>query len=230
MHSHHSSHHPLDWASYLHRHLVLEPVPTVLTLLVVAAHYHAVCLFSSPPAAAANPATVVNETSVTGYLFASMGLILRSCQVASCTAIRTPFSSPAQVPKRRNEDPPPPPQVEVVDVIKTAALTDPFTLVYNAWTYIAAAEDPPVVPLHGEQQQEEKETCSDEKMSSGTTDPEQCNDNELSSWLHMCVVHEIGLVGMLCSLAPSPCVATSKLVCNKAIPGEFLIAMRPRLH
>lgn len=35
--------HPLDWTFYLHQALVMDPVPTVLTLLIVTSHFYGCC-------------------------------------------------------------------------------------------------------------------------------------------------------------------------------------------
>ena len=64
--------HPLDWASYLRRSVVLNSVPTAITLLVLAAHCHACCPLPAGGAASdpASPSSSAGDPfSVLGTLF-----------------------------------------------------------------------------------------------------------------------------------------------------------------
>lgn len=88
--------HPLDWAAYLRHSLVFEPVPAFLTLLLLAAHYHASCTtLSSVGGHADGQSTfqkpVVNESSATGYLFASISLSLSGFARGGLWCIETPL-------------------------------------------------------------------------------------------------------------------------------------------
>lgn len=74
--------HPLDWASYLRRSLVLDPVPTTLTLLLVAAHYHAICTHSYRDQLPGGVDPPLESFSAVGTFFhAGSILLLRSCSV-----------------------------------------------------------------------------------------------------------------------------------------------------
>lgn len=102
--------HPLDWASYLRRSLVTAPVPCILTLLIVTAHYGACsCIPSHPPVAAAGAQTLESGRepfSFLGTVFSATSL-LSSCISANgierLGRVRTPFHAMKNMDARSGE-------------------------------------------------------------------------------------------------------------------------------
>lgn len=100
--------HPLDWASYLHKSLVSGTGAMLLMLLVMAAHYHAVCASSSEnesfgsnhrvqedsfsaPSAPSSIFDYSNQTSLSGMFFSGGRAVLHALVVESTWCIPTPM-------------------------------------------------------------------------------------------------------------------------------------------
>ncbi len=98
--------HPLNWAAYLRRSLVLSSAPTALTLLVVAAHCHALCrggggggapvVWLHHHGADNNETSSSSSSSVLGSVFALSGFFFNS---TSYSCIPVPWNQhPQQQP------------------------------------------------------------------------------------------------------------------------------------
>jgi hypothetical protein len=83
--------HPLDWASHLRNALVFNPTPTLMTLLVVAAHFHACCHGASPSDGGTSSSSfshpVMERIRAWGVQSMPELFLIRE------TRIRTPFSA-----------------------------------------------------------------------------------------------------------------------------------------
>ena len=282
--------HPLDWASHLRQSLVFDPVPTVLTLMLVSSHYYACSYYQCPSATDSiiiNNASSfhhipglwwgANETSVLGLLFAGISTAAQSARegklsltlTSSLGCIHTPLSllkiGNNQVPEAadrekgpresesqqrptyedasefdddllqpvRGEESGP---ISFADGVLRVSMTDPFTIAYNAWTYIANGnnvEDGTVVPLlKPEEENTHRVQLPDTLSSSRSTLPHisrQCNDHapNIAShpqfdaptiWTDVCILHGIGICSVCFALLPSVFAPGAFLPCFAAVP------------
>ena len=216
--------HPLDWAAYLRQSLVLSSTPTALTLLVLAAHYHACC----PPPEARGALASSNGTSVLGSLFAASWAAAN--HTAACP-IRTPWNRAAPQPvaqpgPEEPDDAEPPARAEedqpaaASHSILGASMKDPFTLAYSAWEFFTAPSEQVRI-----QQPRRKTSASCEWMLRRRRHRQQ---HELRGqdrargeaiWMDVCVMHAVGMLGVLFALLPSVVAGGPRLACNAAIPA-----------
>jgi hypothetical protein len=162
--------HPLDWTGYLHRALVLTSTPTALTLLVFAAHCHALCSssFSSPPLLPSSFfSSMENESSVLGSIFAGTSWLLfgkgnnntHTQQQQQWSCIPTPWHNVPLSKKRdaiqnnHTAEPPLSEQDKEEDentattntmaegILKATIMKDPFSVAFSAWEFLFQPED-----------------------------------------------------------------------------------------
>lgn len=262
--------HPLDWASHLRQSLAIDPVPTVLVLLVVASHYHACCSSGGVAESASvfGAAAIQNETSVLGFVFASLSsatriarslnasewmqhLLLYHPRHEGAPCIDTPFKAMRRAKQQRHDDSPgeteprssveseeysfrddnnvgeePASPVSFSDGILRVSMTDPFTIAYNTWTYIAnggAEEDgeivieqiqqeqPPVLPVTSDSSK--REDCTNKAQTASASSAHSVVVEE-DMWAAVFALHAIGMGGVVFALLPSLFVQGHLLACN----------------
>lgn len=244
--------HPLDWATYLRRPLVLSSAPTALTLLVVVAHCHALCGSARGGAGLLWPNTsattaVGNETtSVLGTLFFALQFFN-----ASSSCIPTPWNPPhshqqpvmavksEDVVDHNNNDESKLQQegssggsMRLDSILRASVMKDPFTIAYGAWEFFAGpVEQIQIEPVSNKQKQKPTScewTFRDKREQARKT--KENNDQISTSWLNICVMHSVGMLGIFCALLPSIFVRKRELLaCNFAVPSLKATAW-PLLH
>ena len=225
--------HPLDWAGYLRRSLVLSSTPTALTLLVLVAHYHACCSPSSEPIRG-----LANETSsVLGTVFAAASpfwaatLLMVGNRTTHC--IQTPWlhkqqqeQGPASA-QQSHQAPPIPSEEEdeehtmheadgrkaptFADGLLQASMRDPFSIAYSAWESLFAAVPEQVriqMPPDGQKAPPKPSSSCEwmmrrEQTKRGRKEVRDRETRRDAIWVDVCAMHAVGLLGVLCALLPS---------------------------
>ena len=240
--------HPLDWTYHLKQQLVVDPVPTILTLLLVSAHFYSCC---SPKAAAAEETgyvsflgTLFQGTSdvMSGKLLSAWGDLIYSMGnktlPGSECLIRTPLSSRRMARRIREMSTDySTPETSASsteetnnfkDALISAAMTDPMSMMYDMWWYLSSADiqlldrpspTPSSSPQFAETQEtHQQEGSCDNNHSDSTRNQTAKQLGGDDLWTDVCIMHALGLGGVGISLAPSMLCPQSSLACS-AIPG-----------
>ncbi len=295
--------HPMDWAAHLRQSLVFDPMPTMLTLMLVTSHYYAcnthLCLDSSASHQSSSSSSSswgfggTNETSVIGFVFASLSATSRALQDLNVTSVRmfaehhgkrcssmiqTPWtglwtlsssstggsdesnsssslqdtgetgsssssSRPDMNKNNRAEDKKSEPGAEAIsftDGVLRVSMTDPFTVAYNAWTYIANGNDD---YYYANDDAELLRSIDDQdsvipakKQAKPNSGEPKCKDesgkqilspsfNASAIWTDVCILHGIGMAGVGFALLPSVFAPASLLAC-----GSLCSSAWPLIH
>jgi hypothetical protein len=190
----------MDWVAHLRQSLVFDPVPTFLTFLIVCAHLHACCLGDE----ANDTQTTPNNSSVVGSVFtvlARHNILRRGC-------IETPFSGTKRASKL--PDPSGQPSPAFTDQILSAAMTDPMTMMYDAWSYLSSTDSLNT----GESNHQAPGQCGAPREGE---EEDQRSVAPGAVWTDICTMHLVGMAGLTIMLLPS-IFNQSMLACN-AIQG-----------
>lgn len=190
--------HPLDWTSHLRQHLVVDPLPTFVTLLLVSAHFYSSC--GNPQVVQKgtnNNSTSTAYVSVLGTLFEGLSAAAEVIETlsfvpftsgGSVCSIQTPLSRVKENSRTLSER-----QQHghkdssssssgslsngnIKDTIMSAAMTDPMSMMYDMWWYLSTA-DVQVVQPRGENAwklQQQQQQRADEPPET-TIDDESCS-------------------------------------------------------
>ena len=240
--------HPLDWTGYLRQSLVLSSTPVALTLLVLAAHCHACCHHHSQRSfsAVVGNETSVLGTVFAGASWVFLGANTTASNGVSC--IPTPWhphqsdrqvaGQPFMQEEGEAEYAAEAEQQTETDTASVFAernlvlhpatfLQDPFTIAYSAWEYMSGTPEAIQVqekpqPLSSSsscewmkkmrqrQHQQHRQAQQDTVASADSA--------SIAIWTDICLMHAVGMLGVVCALLPSVFVSSGLLACNRAIP------------
>lgn len=238
--------HPLDWPSYLKQTLIVDPIPSFLTLMLVSAHFYGCCLADHGLSPSNKSASSTQSTSYLGYAFESAGAFTRHIVGPGSCSIKTPFTHVAQhvfdrhnttrhnssgnstLPQDQSSATAGEEQLNVREAILSAAMTDPMSMLFDVWAYMYYSEED--IPVQESQPQTHEQ--QDPKVCSKNTSTDEAQVPETSSfasqrhlsghestdvWRNVRIIHSIGAAGILVPLIPSM-FGTHRLLSN-SIPS-----------
>lgn len=240
---HHHFNHPMDWVAYLRQAVVLDPVPTILTLLILAAHLYACHTQQSVGATAVPPqhnGGNHSASSVLGFVFESMGRLMHHASPGThvTSSIRTPFSPrSSSTPKNKDNstvtagtDMQQQPS-SLADQMLSTAMMDPMTMMHDAWMYLWSNEGAGPQQQHDDSSSKNEQQCSSESDATRPTAPHPASSSSavLAVWMDVCMLHLLGMGAAGLMLLPS-ILNQSMLACNVIIPGIQASCISPCVH